>query len=496
MEKNKVWIISFMSLVLLSGLGATLFGQAYPAPRYPKGRHVDSAEDILDIARLVVRKPSRREPLRPGYDVKPGENILMVIPNDFNPLVRDALAMAIREIGARLDILLIHPNVNPDVARRASRGLPPDGSVEATRMLEPRQGGGGGGSNYIRKVMALAEAGQVDLVIEGGGGPQPISSYRWERIPWSTVEKFYISASFPSELQDLIDQKIWDTYSNARSIHVQDPEGTDITWSVRPEHFDKLRQEYEHPLYPPGTYDIVKRGHLSLEPLFVVMPDTDARGVVAGTINHAGVFPRVKLHMEGGKIVRAEGGGRYGEAVQELITKYANVQYPGFPGPGIGWLEEVAVGTNPRRGRVSTVTKGEGMSWERGRSGVIHWGLGVTLSPTSTIRDEYNAKREAENLPGGHFHIHTYFNTVDMETRDGKTVRVIDKGHITFLDDPDVRALAAKYGDPDEVLQEAWIPAIPGISIPGNYENYAADPGPWVGRDVEQIDKQLEAAER
>ncbi len=53
-----------------------------------------------------------------------------------------------------------------------------------------------------------------------------------------------------------------------------------------------------------------------------------------------------------------------------------------------------------------------------------------------------------------------------------------------YLDDPEVRKTAAKYGDPDEVLQEAWIPAIPGINVDGDYwQDYASNPAVWITRE-------------
>jgi hypothetical protein len=39
---------------------------------------------------------------------------------------------------------------------------------------------------------------------------------------------------------------------------------------------------------------------------------------------------------------------------------------------------------------------------------------------------------------------------------DGKPV--IEDGHLLALDDPRVRQIAEKYGDPDELLREDWIP--------------------------------------
>jgi hypothetical protein len=59
-----------------------------------------------------------------------------------------------------------------------------------------------------------------------------------------------------------------------------------------------------------------------------------------------------------------------------------------------------------------------------------------------------------------------------------KSITLLDKGHFTPLDDPEVRALASRYGNPDDLLTEDWRPEIPGINAPGNYETDYA-PNPW-----------------
>ncbi len=52
---------------------------------------------------------------------------------------------------------------------------------------------------------------------------------------------------------------------------------------------------------------------------------------------------------------------------------------------------------------------------------------------------------------------------------------------MTALDDPEVIDLASEYGDPDQLLTEAWTPPIPGISVPGDYwKDYAPDPAAWI----------------
>lgn len=59
----------------------------------------------------------------------------------------------------------------------------------------------------------------------------------------------------------------------------------------------------------------------------------------------------------------------------------------------------------------------------------------------------------------------------------GEDVTVIGNGRLKALDDPGARAVAARYGDPDEMLREDWIPAILGMDMARDYnEHYTADP--------------------
>jgi hypothetical protein len=80
----------------------------------------------------------------------------------------------------------------------------------------------------------------------------------------------------------------------------------------------------------------------------------------------------------------------------------------------------------------------------------------------------------------GHLHVHLLFPTVTVRTKAGEHLTVIEQGRLTALDDPEVRELARKHGDPDELLRENWIPAIPGISAAGSYEEFARNPAPVV----------------
>ncbi|WP_231507755.1 hypothetical protein [Bacillus sp. UNC41MFS5] len=84
-------------------------------------------------------------------------------------------------------------------------------------------------------------------------------------------------------------------------------------------------------------------------------------------------------------------------------------------------------------------------------------------------------------LPVGHWHVHLYFPTVTCEMIGGETETIIQDGHLMGLDDPEIRKIAAKYGDPDLLLAESWNPAVPGLNMTGDYwKHYAEDPEKWV----------------
>lgn len=88
---------------------------------------------------------------------------------------------------------------------------------------------------------------------------------------------------------------------------------------------------------------------------------------------------------------------------------------------------------------------------------------------------------EERGLPWGHLHIHLQFPTYVIHTVDGDEITVIENGHLKALDDPDVIAMSERYGEPRGLLTEAWIPPVPGISMPGDYwEDYAPDPNAWL----------------
>ena len=99
---------------------------------------------------------------------------------------------------------------------------------------------------------------------------------------------------------------------------------------------------------------------------------------------------------------------------------------------------------------------------------------------------------EKYNVPFDHgWHTHTYFTTYQVRLRNAnKWVNLLDKGRMTSLDDPEVRALASRYGDPDYLLTEDWIPEVPGINAPGDYlKDYAPNPGAYALKVLDKAHK-------
>ncbi len=470
----RLWFMG-AALLLSGGLPSIAQISGYPAPRDPDYRTALHAtvEDLMPVARLMVKKPSRRMALSPGYGIQAGEKVLISVSTRFDARVLEAIRRAMIEAGAKVDIMKTHASIpdsysanegyrevriqgqsrgEPDSHFAASRGV--KALIEANLRL--------GGSGY-------------DLVIQGTGGPNPNAPYRWEYIPWDTADKFlYSMSAFPYEIQELIDEKLWDTLTKARKIHATDPEGTDITWQWDPKFEGMLREHW------PG-YRILKQGHISAMPLFMSPEEANANGKIAGTANHAGTFPHLALTIQNNEIINVAGGGEFGRIWKEVLDdcKDKNIHYPTFPAVGCGWFEEAAIGTDPWRTRDLAAEMRNRYVWERARSGAIHWGLGVSknFDYHPEVRTWYENNASETMRGAGHNHVHTYLTTMDMTDAGGKVTRVIDKGRLTYLDDPEVRKLAEKYGDPDELLAEKWIPPYPGINMPGDYmRDFGADP--------------------
>ena len=432
---------------------------------------------VMTQARYLAEQPEflnlQVKSFPPGYAgynrTKPGDKVMICVDSNVDLTIPTAITSVLREKGATVDLVVVdggpdRPIDETDEMRALIRRSPWIGFEETFPIRR---------FSEVPWVTKLVKSGDYDLLIQGRAYPSEFDAFRWEGHPWNQVEQFVAEANnFPREVHELINRKAWDSVwlrGRGARVHISDPEGTDFTYTLLDEYWDEsvLNWFEEAPCI----------GHLMYHPAPPINAKQDATGVIKGTISHfSRPFPQLSATLENGLITSVEGGGEYGAAWRELMTETEEIHYPDFPRPGLFWLWEIAVGTNPKVRRTSNIemVSSGGTEWERWRSGVIHMGFG-TSGPSDC--EHWAGER---GYAYGHLHMHMMFPTVEIIHADGSVEVPVKNGHLAALDDPEVRECAAKYGDPDVLLKEDWIPEIPGVSMPGSYEVYARDPKRWI----------------
>jgi len=460
----------------------------YPAPRYPaylRQPRMTTVEEMMPLARAHARRRYGRAALG---NIEPKDELLIITFPHQHELVFEALREAMLEAGAakvdRLDVTDLGMEVDTysaaDGWREITDRLPPmieDGvefSVAAhalKRYLDDRPGYTG---------VLAGEAGRRHWKRAAG------SRVRNNWV-YSTYEDFISRANaYPDEIWKMVDLKVVEMFGDATEVHITSPEGTDLRWEVT---------EQQSKLWEQGAW---QSGHIIGSAIqgirfghpvetFVREADTlmsTINGVVGGSSNHTGYFPHAQVHIERGQIKSIEGGGKYGELWREVMERYKDFHYPGFPWKGWHYFNDASIGTNPKSYRQIETLWNYTDSWtnlpERAQAGVIHFGFGAEHWDKTFLDFAKEHK-----LPTMHFpHVHNLFSTYSIRKRStGEWVDVIKDGRLTALDDPEVVRLAYTLGGP-ELLEYDWVPALPGINYPGDYmKDYALDPVPWIKRD-------------
>lgn len=304
------------------------------------------------------------------------------------------------------------------------------------------------------------------------------------------------ASSYPGDVWVLSEIKNQEALPFIDRVHLTDPEGTDISLEVSPELGRRwakgaFERGHQHlgPNMATGRHARNAVSYPSLEDEWIPRgPLALWSGVVAGTVNHVGFYPKIEVHYTDGYVSKVVGGGTYGELMRTFLNypEINTVTYPFHDRPGFYNLAEVALGTNPKYFR-DPKAPGQplNVTQERVRAGTLHFGVGTQLEndPTSKGRrsDVWQAFAAKHDVPFYHgWHVHAYFATYRVRLRNSdKWLAILDRGRMTSLDDPEVRALASRYGNADKILEDAWFPEIPGINAPGRFDDYAQNPGKY-----------------
>lgn len=402
-----------------------------PQPRMPKVARINNAEQLMPMARtLVSRKTSS---MYEGWEIEKGQKLLFVNDSTADQLVVESLSRAAKEKGAHVNIITLEGFTD---------------LKDSTDVLDNMF------SNNWLPDWAWAAINQADLVMLTAFMKAPYIPR--PKLPNNTkLENIEITAdlmvsahqTYPVELRDFIDAVTWEKLNDCPEIRWTDLEGTDIKISLTQEEW---RESSGHNIRKSGN-PYRNHGHLMLP-----APSQGISGVlVTSSVTFGGPIPRISLIIEKGQVVKVDGGGRFGDRLRETFEKYSSLNTSSglslkCPGPGINWLTTIGICTNPKARRSPFFDELSGSArvyaWTYGhrRSGVAHTSFGEGL-----VSPKYRIIR----------HVDTYFSTFTTE----KGV-VVQNGHLTSLDDPRVRQLAAKYGDPDKLLKEDWIPAVSGVN--------------------------------
>jgi hypothetical protein len=302
--------------------------------------------------------------------------------------------------------------------------------------------------------------------------------------------------AFPGDVWRLIETKTIEPLGFVDRVEVTDPEGTAFGYDVSEEAAKRwsagVYQQghlYMFPAQATGRYpySLVEYPAFRSEYLKPMLPDVS--GVIASTLSHTAAHPRMEIQVTNGKISDIKGGGLYGEGMR-LLLKYPGTQdmtWPFFDKPGYWWLYEAGTGTNPKYFKhPAEVLRGNNLS-ERNNSGVVHWAFGAEAQHGPEKNGEVSPATmefgEKHQLPTGHsMHHHNTLPTFQVRVRDlDQWLTLIEHGGLTALNDLYVRALASRYGNPDQILRRDYVTPLPGINMPGNYNDYARNPGAfWV----------------
>ena len=474
----------------------TVFERSYPTPMNVRYQTNLNPEQFMFIARQQARQTETRD----GSlgNIEPGKKGLITMPRRQDMKVIRLLITALRERGADADYIYtedllekygyprsyatdneeVDPISQPDlhliVTGIQHYNFPRDAFTEAGWARMPKESPEvlassrkmyNARNDALKRYLDSNPEYQYVFVEWFHGGPmiQEMSNLfgRRFRNGWriTTMESLVRQGTIPTEVWRSLEQKAMAMIPWIRHVHITDPEGTDFEFSVTAEEAKYWTMGAFYPdyirVYPMQSGRWLFR---SLGVKKVVVPH-DAHGTIGSTEGHNGsAIPHVSLTIERGQVVKVEGGGLQGYLMNDIRERYKDVHLPYLPDPGWLYVFQLSMPVNPKGVRSIT------------------WGFGAEIYIPET--EKYGRDN---HIPITHdFHLGNRFPTYEATVTGAKKQKMIDKGHLALVDDPEVRAIASKYGEPGEILHEEGAQPLPGVNAPGDYwKDYAQNPAKY-----------------
>jgi hypothetical protein len=482
-------------------------GAAYPQPRYPRYLVNPDMDDLLIAARVAVSQPTGRAPLG---KMQSGQNIYVFIQWGQDMRVWEAVKQAWDEKGVeahaigiwdvmgitkedydkRMELNIVHGN---EGWKEAGIFLRRDYRQYFSEEIQNQFGDPIVDFQIIDPYLIayFDKHPEIENIYAGIGGGNFFVSWIGEKhaakfqgnwIYYRPVDLLSKAAEFPADVWNLVDEKILRPVPFVSEVTFQDPEGTNLHWSLTPEQsqlWGRNSGGSNHIyVYPNPLYSTLQEG-----------------GVLAAHANHTGIFPTMTVYLDRyGSVESIEGGGRNAELFRMMVENplFKEAKLPKSPAPGYWFFRQDGFATNPKFTRsLPALVEGESFlpnASERNRAGIQHLAFSYDSDDPEDL-----AYAEQRGIPLGdgqhNSHMHVYFPTIQWKLRDtGEWLTVGEKGYVTMFDDPEVRALAARYGGPDLLFRYEWNPSIPGVNVGGEYEkDFAQDPWNWIMAEWEQI---------
>lgn len=472
MMRRVLFYAVWVPMIMVWGLASLGSAQtdSLPAPRSLKLPKITSVEDLMPYARQYVNNPFRGiySLMKPTVGVKKGEKVLLLAESTMDPLVLAAVHRALLEAGAQVNVINLYGF--PELTHPIDLGVKyiidlwwPEWVWQAIEGNE-----------------VLIAACQLDYVHVIPNSWFKERKLRFVRLPFGAREQLASAlVTYPNEIFDALSHKVWSQVRGAKQVRITDPLGTDITVNLDEEYWKTVESQYKRdydldfntPYFP---------GHITIQPFLSKQP---VEGKIVVTALHGGLVPMTTFTVANGRETSIAGSGlhvacalkpgakhtvtgkpkddpRVVEYMREVCEKYQSIHFPGSPAPGANFLVEISLGVQPKAFRMPNPEKYSGgarfWGWAeaRKRSGVLHIAFGSSTAifgGGQAIIDFVTEKK----IRVQHMDTELYFPTYYV---DGK--KIVDNGHLLALDDPEIREVAAKYGDPDELLREDWIPKV------------------------------------